>query len=84
MKKPTKKQMQKWMKKQEELAKEFKLTVRDLHNLYDLFYMITWQDYKTLKLNKMNKWFEDLFTRLEDICLDEEDSSNIRKAKVSK
>ncbi len=80
MKRPIKKQMEKWWKKQEELAKEFKVSAKDLHNLMDLFYMVSPGIDSTLKLNKMDKWFYKFFTKLEDICLDEGDSSNIRKA----
>lgn len=61
----------KWYKEQEGLVKDFKFSVEDLHNLYDLFYMINWLDYKTLEINNMKKWFEGFFDRLESICLKE-------------
>ena len=67
-----KKEFDKWMLKQKVLADNFKLSVEDIHNLYDMFYMITWQDYeKVFKPNKMHKWFEEFFDRLEEVCLDE-------------
>ena len=77
MKKLNKKDMKKWWKVQEQKAKEFKLTAEDLHNLMDLFYMVDNPPEmqinfrKTLKLNKMDKWFNKLFGKIEDICLDE-------------
>lgn len=63
-----------WIINQEKLAEKFKLSFHDIHNLYDLFYMINWQDYNNLKLNKMDKWFKRLFEKLEEICLDEGES----------
>lgn len=73
---PTKKEMKIWLKDQEQLAREFRLSVTDIHNLYDLFYMISpggiqMDLQETLKLNKMDKWFYNLFERLDDICLNE-------------
>lgn len=62
-----------WYKDQIELAKKFKLSVTDIHNLYDLFEMTNWEDYGTLKLNKMHKWFKKFFFRLEEICLEEQE-----------
>lgn len=53
--------------------KNLKLTEQDLHNLYDLYYMMTpdkeLED--TLKLNKMWEWFNDFFDRLEDVVVPE-------------
>lgn len=67
----------KWYKEQEVLAKDFKLSVEDLHNLYDLFHIVDSPkeiqiDFrKTLELNKMDNWFRNLFDRLEEVCLNE-------------
>ena len=52
-------------------ADKFKLTPEDLHNLYDLFYIVNWMDYNDLKLNKMDKWFEGFFTRVEEVVIPE-------------
>jgi len=52
-------------------AKKFKMNWEDLDNLYDIFYMINWQDYKNIKLNKMDKWFNSFFVRLEKIICPE-------------
>lgn len=77
MNKKRDKSYKKWYKIQEKLAKDFKLSVTDMHNLYDLFYMITTPEelginlMETLKLNKMDKWFNNFFNRLDDICLRE-------------
>lgn len=53
----------------EEKKPKFEFTEKDIHTLLDLFYMCTWHDYKVLKLNKMEKWFEDFVERLERYCL---------------
>jgi predicted methyltransferase len=74
-KKEFKEKHKEWYKEQEKLAKEFKLSVTDLHNLYDLLYMIDTPKeinidlMKTIKMNKMKKWFNNLFWRLEKVCL---------------
>lgn len=57
----------------ESVAKKFRLTVEDLRNLFDLFFIvdappeIEMDLKKTLKLNKMDKWFYDFQGRIEDI-----------------
>lgn len=66
-----KKEFKKWLRKQKILADKFRLSVDDLHNLYDLMYMIDWRTMETLKLNKMDKWFKRFFDRVEEICLEE-------------
>ena len=71
MRRPTKKQMEKWMKNQEEKAKEFKLKAKDIHNLYDLFYMTNWMDYETVKLNGLKRWHNKFFDRLDKFCITE-------------
>jgi hypothetical protein len=62
-----------------ECGNHFVLTPEDLSNLYDLSYMVNWQDYNgVLKPNKMDKWFRKFFDRLEEVCLAEkEDYSKI-------
>ena len=73
LKKPTKKQLERYNTFLSECGKNLTLTAEDLHNLYDLFYMITWQDYeKVFKPNKMDKWFKNFFDRIEKICLAKE------------
>ena len=47
-------------------AKQFRLDDQDLHNLFDLFFMI---DYGTLRANKMDKWAGNFFDKLEEIIL---------------
>jgi len=72
MNKPTKKEMKNYLKFMEECANNFTLSQEDLSNLYDLSYMITWQDYeRVFKPNKMHKWFKNFFDRLEEVCLAE-------------
>jgi hypothetical protein len=72
IKRPTKKHMENYRKFLKECGKSFVLTTEDLHNLYDLSYMITWQDYeRVFKPNKMHNWFKSFFDRLEEICLAE-------------
>ncbi len=71
MNKPTKKEMEEYNKHLEESAKNFKLTPEDLGNLYDLTYVVNWQDYETIKLNKMGKWFKKFFGKIEEIVLPE-------------
>lgn len=69
-----------WVKRQVQLASEFRLSMEDIHNLYDLFYMITTPQEiginlkETLKLNKMDKWFDKLFNKLDKICMDEKEA----------
>jgi len=64
-------ELKEYWKKQEIEAKKFKLNAEDLANLYDLFYMITWQDYLILELNKMEGWFQKFFFRMEKIVTPE-------------
>lgn len=69
---PTKKEMEEYKKFLTECGKHFVLTPEDLSNLYDLSYMITWQDYeRVFKPNKMHNWFKNFFDRLEEVCLAE-------------
>lgn len=62
--------LKKWMNR-------FNITEKDLHNLFDLFYIITTPKEfgmdlkKTLKLNKMDRWFNEFFTKLDKYCLPE-------------
>ena len=48
--------------------KKLILTDEDMHNLYDLCYMV---DYGTIKLNKMDKWLGDFQDRLEPLVCEE-------------
>lgn len=80
--------MDKWLRRQKRLARKFKLSVDDIHNLYDLFHIVDNPPQiqinfrKTLKLNKMDKWFKDLFERLENIALDELKTEKTKKNPV--
>jgi len=86
----------KWLKHQEELAKEFKLSVEDIHNLYDCFNIIKIMNIKvqmemkvdfrkTLKVNGLLEWFREFMQRLDDICLSElKDEEEIRYFKTRK
>lgn len=71
MKPPTKKEIEEYRKEVRRGAKEFDLTAEDLSNLYDIFYMVNWQDMETMKLNKMDKWFKKFFERVEKIVIPE-------------
>ncbi len=80
----TTKEMKAWYENQEKLAKKFKLSVEDIHNIYDIFWIIDTPfeiqkkmkiDFrKTLKMNGLLKWYRNFFQRLDDICLEEERS----------
>lgn len=56
-------------------AKEFRLTALDLSNLYDLMDMADCPDEihismrRTIKLNKMDKWFYEFKDKLEDAVI---------------
>ena len=63
--------LKRYKKYLEKEARKFKLTNYDLLNLYDLFYMIDGETHDTLKLNKMDKWFEDFLERVERIVIPE-------------
>lgn len=49
-----------------EEAKKFKITAEDLHNLFDMFYMI---DYGTLRANNMLDWANNFSGKLDKIIL---------------
>ena len=66
------KEMSKYRKMIKMKAKKFKMTPKDLHYLLDLFYMaVDDADYETLKLNKLDKWYDKFFIRIERICIPE-------------
>lgn len=50
---------------------KIKLTEQDIHNLYDILYMVNWQDYKTFQLNRMDQWFDKFFLKLEMVVVPE-------------
>jgi len=68
------KEYKKYLKEE---AKKFKLTDEDLGNLYDCMWMMDTpkeinQDFRgTLKINNMDKWFNDLRNRLERVVVPE-------------
>ena len=74
---PTKKQMKEYNEHLVRESKKFRLTVEDLGNLFDLFFMIDNPpefniDFrKTLKINKMDKWFYKFHERIEEIVIPE-------------
>ncbi len=53
-------------------AKRFRLTPTDFHNLYDLFWMANKDLWKTLKINKMDKWFHNFTYGVERILFTED------------
>jgi len=69
--------LKEYKKHLEKEAKEFKLTSDDLSNLYDLFHIVDNPkeipiDFKeTLKLNKMESWFNNFLERLEEVIITE-------------
>lgn len=77
---PTKKQMKEYNKHLMGEVKKFRLTVEDIGNLFDLFFMIDNPpemniDFrKTLNLNKMDKWFYNFHSRIEEIVIPEHDT----------
>ena len=77
--KKIKKEHKEYMEFLTECGKHFVLTSEDLSRLYNLSYMINWQDYEgILKSNKMHNWFKNFFDRLEEICLaDKKDYSKV-------
>ena len=74
---PSKKELKKYLKYLDKEAKKFKLTGDDLSNLYDLFYMVDVPKKiildlrSTLKMNKMDNWFDDFHNRVEKIVIPE-------------
>lgn len=56
-----------WLEDQEVLASRFRLSVSDLHNLYDLLYLMPEDMEEILKLNNMDIWFKEFFLRLDKI-----------------
>ncbi|KKK52478.1 hypothetical protein LCGC14_3104510 [marine sediment metagenome] len=68
---PNKKQMKEYKTYLERVSKKFRLTSKDLGNLYDLFYMIDDATFSTIKLNKMEKWFREFHKKIEKIVIPE-------------
>lgn len=71
----TKKELEEYDKEVKEKIKKFKLKPIDLHNLYDLFWMVNSSGSDvadTLKLNKMDKWFHNFTARVERVLFDED------------
>ena len=72
-KKPNKKELEKYLKFLKECGESLVLTPEDFSNLYDLTYILNWQDYeRVLKPNKMHNWFKNFFDKIEEVCLAEE------------
>lgn len=71
-----KKEMKEYDKQVREKSKKFKLEPIDFHNLYDLFFMVDTPPEipmdlrETLKLSKMDKWFDDFHKRIEKVVED--------------
>lgn len=69
--------MEGYKKHIEEGAKNFKLSPKDLHNLYDLLHIadtppqVPIDFRKTLKMNKMEEWFDKFFEKVERIVVPE-------------
>ena len=73
---PTNKELKEYRKYLDKEAKKFKLTREDLSNLFDMFYMLDDDTYRTIKLNKMGKWFNKFRERIEEIVIPESYSKN--------
>ena len=71
------KKLEEYKKYLDEEAEKFRLTAKDLGNLFDLQFMVDTpkevrQDFwETLRLNNMDKWFTDFFKRVENIVIPE-------------
>jgi len=63
--------LKKYLEHLKEESKKFILTSEDLGNLFDLSSMIGNDVYETLKLNNMDKWFDNFFQKIEKIILPE-------------
>ena len=65
----TKKEMLEYDGEVRKRAKKFKLTPRDFHNLFDLYWMSDHDKdlWKILKINKMDRWFHNFTHRVERI-----------------
>ena len=63
----TKKELREYDKQVKKRAKKFKLKSEDAHNLYDLYFMSDKNLHKTLRINKMDKWFYNFTRRIERI-----------------
>ncbi len=67
----TKEEIEEYEKLLEKKGKEIILTSEDLHNLYDMMYMIDDDMMETLKLNNMEKWFMKFHKKIEKIVIPE-------------
>ena len=65
------KKLEKYKKYLEVEAEKFKLTPEDLGNLFDLSYMIGSDVHDTLELNKIDKWYNKFFGKIEKIVVPE-------------
>lgn len=76
----TKKEMKDYDKEVKEKLKKFKLKPIDMHNLYDLFWIVTSDSdvADTLKLNKIDKWFYNFTARVERILFKEDFALNVK------
>lgn len=61
----TKRELKNYAQQVRKRAKKFKLKSKDAHNLYDLYWMTSNDVWKTLKLNKMDKWFYNFTKKIE-------------------
>ena len=66
-----KEKIKKYLKYLDEEAKKFKLTGTDLDNLCELGLMLPSWFIDDLKTNKMDKWFNRFFGKIEGITLRE-------------
>lgn len=71
------KELKEYSKYLEEEAEKFRLDADDLSNLYDFMHMAETPSQlnidlkETLKLNKMDKWYNKFFMRIEKIVITE-------------
>lgn len=71
----TKKELVKYGIQVKNRSKKFKLKSEDAHNLYDLYWMVNSPSKqkkgltKTLKINRMDKWFYNFTKKIEKVVL---------------
>ena len=63
--------MKEYKKQLKKEGEKIVLTPEDLHNLYDMMYMVDNDMMETLKLNNMNKWFMKFQNKIERIVIPE-------------
>jgi hypothetical protein len=67
-----------FIKQKIKIKLRMKLTKEDLGNLFDIYYMLSDNEefIETLKLNKIDKWWQDLFNRVDEIVIERENNKD--------